>query len=80
MKRTLIGILAGIVVLSLGTAGALAAGPGCERNFVDVNGDGICDDAGTFCRYVDSDGDGICDHAHSHGMGHGCGFRGGCGR
>ena len=44
MKRVLIGALAAILVLSLGTAGALAAGQGKGRgpHYVDAHGGGIC--------------------------------------
>ena len=47
-------------------------------NFVDADGDGICDNYGTNgCgrNYVDADGDGVCDNYATRG-GHGCGARG----
>lgn len=74
--------IAGAAVLCLLTAGgaAMAAGHGRGLNYVDANGDGVCDNRTTgVCRY-DADGDGICDHcagtglgryAH-HGYGRGC--------
>ncbi len=58
------------------SSNAVAQGAG---NFVDQNGDGICDNCpngnqkGTF---VDQNGDGICDNA---GTGQGYDARGGCG-
>ena len=61
MKKTLLGVLSAAVVVSLCVATAFAAGPGGGRWFVDADGDGICDNAGSRCAYVDADGDGICD-------------------
>lgn len=74
MKRIIIGALTVIMIVSIGVTSALAAGPGSEqgRNFVDADGDGICDFAGEFCRYTDADQDGVCDY---------CGTgQNGCGR
>lgn len=48
---------------------SFAAGPRCGRYYVDANGDGFCNNAGSQCAYVDSDGDGICDNYQS-GQGH----------
>lgn len=89
MKKALLGILAAVAALSVVTTAAFAAGPGGGRCFVDADGDGICDNAGTRCVYADADGDGVCDNAAScrgsgcgrgfHG-GHGNGFCGGYGR
>ncbi len=54
-----------------------ARGPGGGNGFVDEDGDGICDHAGTGQGrgqgFVDEDGDGICDHAGSGGPGRGQG-------
>lgn len=61
MKKTLLGILGAAVLLSMCVATAFAAGPGCGRQFVDADGDGVCDNAGAMCGYVDEDGDGVCD-------------------
>ncbi|NNJ12738.1 hypothetical protein EKD04_020645 [Chloroflexales bacterium ZM16-3] len=35
-----------------------------DANFVDADGDGVCDNAGTGAgdNYVDTDGDGVCDN------------------
>lgn len=43
----------------------------CGTNYVDANGDGICDNRGTGWgrNYLDADGDGVCDYL---GRGH-CG-------
>ena len=61
MKKILIGVLSTAIVLSMCATAAFAAGPGCGRCFVDADGDGVCDNAGSRCAYVDADGDGICD-------------------
>ena len=82
MKKILIGTAIAALVLMVGVTGAFAAG---GRNYVDANGDGICDNRGNYCRFVDTDGDGVCDyHGTScrygggysgHGC-HGCGHHG----
>lgn len=47
-----------------------------RTNFVDANGDGVCDNAGTNAsqgkrvNFVDADGDGVCDNAGT-GLGKG---------
>lgn len=51
---------------------------GCA-SFVDVNGDGICDNyesgAGNGAGYIDADGDGICDnYGTGAGRGNGDGY------
>lgn len=71
MRKALLGVVTAAVILSLGSAGAFAAGPGGGRYFLDTNGDGICDNAGSRCAYVDADGDGVCDN---YGSGWGCGY------
>ena len=36
---------------------------GTASNFVDADGDGVCDDClGTGVGFVDADGDGVCDN------------------
>lgn len=78
MKKLLIGAVVTALVLTVGFTTAFAAG---GRNYVDANGDGICDNRGTNCRYVDADGDGVCDNwgtgcrnagtgCHGQGRGH----------
>ena len=59
MKKAFLGVLAATIVLSAGTTTAFAAGPGTGCNYVDANGDGICDYAGSACAYIDANGDGI---------------------
>ena len=76
-KRIMAMVLA--AVLCMGVTGALAA---YGRGYVDADGDGVCDYAGTGCGacgkghgYVDADGDGVCDYAGTecerYGMGRG---------
>ena len=77
MKKILVVTLAVIMMMSIGTIGAFAMGYGGGRNYVDADGDGICDSAGSGRGYVDADGDGICDNAQYRETNHGCGFRGG---
>ncbi len=67
MKRTPIGILTALTVLTLGTTSVLAAGPGYGRNWTDTNGNGICDFAESTGRYLDADQDGIWDRARQAG-------------
>lgn len=66
MKRTAVGILAAMMVLSGGTIQTFAANTGNGRNFIDVNSDGICDNytgkSEKRCSFIDEDGDGICDN------------------
>ena len=71
MKKIRIAALSAAVVLTLGITTAFAAG---GRNYVDANGDGVCDNHGANCLYVDADGDGVCDN---YGTGLGGGHHGG---
>ncbi len=66
MKKIVTGLLAGILLLSIATT-ALAAGRGQSQgdNYVDRNGDGICDYACGTCNYVDEDKDGVCDYRNT---------------
>ena len=71
MKKLFAGVLAAALALSVLTASAFAA-PGA--NYVDADGDGVCDYFGQGGRYyVDADGDGVCDNYNG-------GARGGAGR
>lgn len=78
MKKAFLGVLAAGVIISAGVTSVLAAGAG--RNFVDTDGDSVCDnfvdaDENGICdNFVDTDGNGICG---SYGMGRGRG-RGAC--
>lgn len=76
MKRVLVGTLTAIMVLSIGTIGAFAVsqGSGYGRNFVDVDGNDVCDFAGEFCRYVDADLNGVCDNRDINPNGCGSNF------
>lgn len=65
MKKRIMAIVLA-AVLCMGVTGALAA---YGRGYVDADGDGVCDNAGTGCGlygagrgYVDADGDGVCDN------------------
>ena len=86
MKKTTVGILTSIIVVSAGTASVFAAGQAKGRNFTDVDGNGICDNAKVVCSYVDEDQNGIYDHCKSgqgdvltngKGMRHRQGYRAG---
>lgn len=78
MRSAFLSILATVITLSFG---ATSAGPWSGWNYVDTDGDGVCDYAGSMCAYVDEDGDGLCDvcdtyrwcGAHWRGAGRGCG-------
>ena len=66
MKKMVIGTISAALVLSMAVTGAFAAGNGYgrSRNFVDADGDGVCDNYGTGRGqyFVDADGDGVCDN------------------
>lgn len=76
------GLMVALVAVMLFTPATFAqgrrgGGPGngtgqCAGNYVDADGDGVCDNAGTGQGpgYVDADGDGVCDNA---GTGRGAG-------
>ncbi len=34
----------------------------CQMDYIDENGDGICDNCSLRCKFTDADGDGICDN------------------
>lgn len=69
-KKILALILVGLLlVAAVPAAGFAHAGGHGIGHFVDVNGDGVCDNRGTVCGdYVDANGDGVCDN-----RGMGCG-------
>ncbi|WP_125115251.1 hypothetical protein [Agathobaculum sp. Marseille-P7918] len=64
MKKMVMGTVSAALVLSLAVTGAFAAGNGRGRNYVDANGDGVCDNYGTGRGqyFVDANGDGVCDN------------------
>lgn len=86
MKKAVLGILAMALVVSMCAVTAFAAVPAGGYNFVDANGDGICDVCGAAHRscpagcgtaFTDADCDGICDNCGGY---HRCGMAGtGCG-
>ena len=61
MRKVFLGALAIVFALSAGVSTAFAAGLESGRCFVDVDGDGVCDNAGSMCIYADADGDSVCD-------------------
>ncbi len=71
MKKTLTGILTAVVVLSAGAVSVLAAAPGYGPNYVDTDGDGICDYAGNACRNICADYQGVLG---CRGAGQNCGW------
>ncbi len=71
MKKLLAGTLIAAAVLCIGGTGVLAAAPGRGQNFIDSDGNGICDHLETSLtdgirgggmNSTDEDGDGICDN------------------
>lgn len=61
MKKILVGILATVTVLSIGTTTAFAAAPRTGRNV-----HGVCGYFGSVCSHVDADNDGVCDNCGSY--------------
>ncbi len=77
MKKIVVGMLLAVGVLSMGTVGAFAAEPLFlnSRNFVDADGNGICDNyekGGIGQWFVDVNGDGVCDNRTNDGFYRGC--------
>lgn len=68
MKKVFAGILTMGLVFMVGGTTAFAAEPENGRNFVDMNGDGVCDNTSGICIYSDSDGDGVCDVCGTNGL------------
>ena len=69
-------LIVALVALSIGVAAAqYGQGSGAGgAQYVDDDGDGICDNIGICPGFVDDDGDGACDNLGDCGHG-----RGGCG-
>ena len=72
MKKMIFAVMLSAALVTFGGISAIAAPSSCTKgcnrvNFVDTNGDGICDNHGTNCGigFVDENGDGICDHRAS---------------
>lgn len=81
MKKKSIAVLL-LTTLMIGSAipvtaapccGGRGSGPRCGQNYVDNNGDGVCD------YFVDNNGDGINDNCPGYGYGQGQGQRRGQG-
>ena len=62
-KKILLGVIAGVLTLTLGTATAFAA----SENFTDQNSDGVCDNFQSTTRPLDGTGNqnGQCDGAQT---------------
>ncbi|MFI3212334.1 MAG: hypothetical protein R3Y24_03240 [Eubacteriales bacterium] len=71
-KLVSLGLIVALV-LAMGTT-AFAMGNGQGGNFVDSDGDSVCDNIGLRVNFVDLDGDGIFDNTD---FGIGCGKNGG---
>ena len=63
MKKALIGILAAVTVVAVGTVGTFAAGPWGGRH----SASGTCGTGTGVCRYLDADHDGVCDFCGADG-------------
>ena len=63
MKKMLIGVLTAALLLCVAAA---AAGPARGRNYIDADGDGVCDNFGyggcAGSGFVAADGVGVCDN------------------
>lgn len=73
MKKTLIGVLTIVIVLTIGVTSAFAVSSRAGENFVDDDGNGICDNYKENQKndvsqnisdknFIDEDNDGICDN------------------
>lgn len=74
MKKRSILVFLLAAALTVGNAVPTVAAPygggrggRCGQNYVDANGDGVCD------NFVDANGDGINDNCPGYGNGQGCG-------
>ena len=80
MKKLMTAVITAAAIASIGAVTSLAAVPADRPYYTDANGDGVCDNYGSYSHhgysYTDSDGDGICDNYGSRQYGgHGCGSR-----
>lgn len=69
-KSVIIGVLiVGLIVISMGLASAqYSQNKGyASADFVDADGDGVCDNFGNRANFVDENGDGICDNIGENG-------------
>lgn len=62
MRKLMAGAAAIAAVLMVSGTTAFAAPITGVHNYVDANGDGICDYCSASCAFVDANGDGICDN------------------
>ena len=62
MKKIITLTIVTTLVLTMGSTSVFAASRG--ENFVDKDGDGVCDNigSGNGGYFVDKDGDGVCDN------------------
>ncbi len=72
MKKIITLGLTAALVLSVGATTTFAATPTKGVNYADTDGNGICDNIGTYSNFIDEDGDVICDNTGLNiGMGRG---------
>lgn len=75
MKKILAITAAAAMIAGTAVYASAHCGGGRGINYIDANGDGVCDYCGnTGCGghgryYIDADGDGVCDN---YGTGAGC--------
>lgn len=80
MGKALFGVLAAVMAVLIGSTSTLEPSTVAECNYVDANGDGICDNCSTYHRhdlagdrcgryFVDMDGDGVCYYSDADGDG-----------
>ena len=72
-KSVIIGVLiVGLIAISIGLVSAQhGQSKGCvSANFVDENGDGVCDNPDRQKNFVDEDSDGVCDNIGENGRDH----------
>lgn len=63
-KKTVIGVLSTVLVLSIGVTSAFASSPEHGQNFTDTNDDGVCDYAGNGYGCTDADHGTHCHNGH----------------
>jgi hypothetical protein len=61
-------MIVALVALSAGVAAAqYGHGGGDGAKYVDLDGDSVCDNIGTYPGFVDGDNDGVCDNFGTNG-------------
>lgn len=64
MRKVFLGIMATVIVLSVGATPAFARGGSGHGRYSRVTSmNEVCDNAGSKGNYVDADGNGVCDNA-----------------